>query len=549
MLDFCELYWQLDSTTKTSEKVNFLVEYFDSARPADAAWAVYFLTGKRIPRLVGTKLLRTWATEIAEVDAWLFEECYDHVGDLAETISLIVPPGATDAQVSLHELVETQLLPLKQMDVVDQKTQVLGLWSKCTPRQTFVLGKLMMGAFRVGVSAKLVHRALAKAFDIEATAIAHRLMGEWEPTARFFDELVDPNSQNDQSSKPYPFFLANPIKDDPTDLGKPDDWCAEWKWDGIRAQVIRRSGETYIWTRGEELATAQFPEVEESSTSLPDGTVIDGEILAWDKQQNIPMDFNALQRRLGRKKVGPKIRSDVPVILLAFDLLECSHKDLRQETLTERQAKLREILAAIKPSQKPIQAELFNEPVGQQDQAVIRISEALEFKSWGDLESQRAESKENRAEGVMLKRKDSTYQVGRPVGDWWKWKVEPFTIDAVLIYAQRGHGRRASLYTDFTFAVWQNDELVPFAKAYSGLTDDELRQVDRFVKQHTNEKFGPVRSVTPTLVFELAFENIQRSTRHKSGIAVRFPRISRWRHDKQPKDADHLETILEMIDS
>jgi DNA ligase-1 len=364
-------------------------------------------------------------------------------------------------------------------------------------------------------------------------------MGDWEPTAEFYATLVDPDESQAEISKPYPFFLANPIKDEPESLGSVDDWIAEWKWDGIRAQLLRRENETFIWSRGEDLVTDQFPEVAEAASSLPNGTVIDGEILAWDAELNRPQEFSQLQRRLGRKKLGKKLLTEVPVCLLAFDLIELDGEDLRKTPLIQRHEKLKGLISE------------HNQPSGEYLPRIQWPPSVLDtdaMPKWNAFASARERSKEMRAEGLMLKRKDSAYQVGRPVGDWWKWKVDPYTIDAVLIYAQRGHGRRASLYTDYTFALWKDDGLVPFAKAYSGLTDAEIRKVDAFVRKNTKEKFGPVRSVNPELVFELAFENIQRSTRHKSGIAVRFPRISRWRQDKKPADADRLETIVAMLE-
>ena len=555
MKQFCDLYWQLDFTTKTLEKVKSLKEYFAVATPEDAIWAVYFLAGNRLKRPVPTKLLRQWAIQKAEISAWLFEECYDRVGDLAETISLLLPSVETERDVSLKQLIEETLIPLRDADADLQQREVLKLWSQLEPKAIFVLGKLMTGGFRVGVSKKLVIRALAEHSGVDAATIAHRLMGDWEPDAAFYAHLIDPDESETAISKPYPFFLANPLKDQGPDLllGSPDLWTAEWKWDGIRAQVIRRSGETFIWSRGEDLITQQFPEVARAAEQLPDGTVLDGEILGWSDEENRPLEFSQLQRRLGRKKVGKKLLTEVPVVLLAFDLIEHNGKDIRQLPLHKRQPLLNKVVGSLIVDE-PAQEGLFREkPEGQGDeQASIRIPPQVirptSGETWKDLESQREEAKNLRAEGLMLKKNDSSYQVGRPVGDWWKWKVEPYTIDAVLIYAQRGHGRRASLYTDYTFALWKEDQLVPFAKAYSGLTDAEIRKVDSFVRKNTNDKFGPVRSVKPELVFELAFENIQRSTRHKSGIAVRFPRISRWRHDKKPADADRLKTILEMLD-
>lgn len=536
MDDFTRLYWSLDSTTKTNEKVAALQDYLQLAKPADAAWAIYFLVGRRIKRLVGTKLLRAWATEQTGLSDWMFEECYDRVGDLAETISLILPPSETGDSISLHVLIEQHLLPLKEMDVEQQQQAILKLWNRFDQPQLFVLGKLMTGGFRVGVSKRLVNRAISKFAGVDPATIAHRLMGDWNPDAEFYLSLIDPDATETAISKPYPFFLANPLKDDPVSLGDFADWVAEWKWDGIRAQVIRRDDETFIWSRGEDLVTEQFPEVAEAAAALPNGTVIDGELLGWDAEPNRPLEFSQLQRRLGRKRLGKKLLSEVPVVMLAFDLLEENSVDVRELALTDRQSRLGSLISKTSPIDEDI--------VGS-----IRIPPQVVAADWTELSQQRQRSKQMRSEGLMLKRKQSAYQVNRPVGDWWKWKVDPYTVDAVMIYAQRGHGRRASLYTDYTFAVWDDGKLVPFAKAYSGLTDKEIRQVDAFVRKNTKEKFGPVRSVTPKLVFELAFENIQRSKRHKSGIAVRFPRISRWRHDKKPADADSLQTILDMLEA
>ena len=542
MNEFCELYWRLDSTTKTLEKVKALKEYFAVAPAEDAAWAIYFLVGERIKRLVPTGLLRQWAVEEANITAWLFEECYDRVGDLAETISLVInsvnaePSTESGDALSLRCLIEEHLLPLRGIEPEVQQERVVAMWRMFDQRQTFVLGKLMTGGFRVGVSKKLVVRALAEQFRIDPATIAHRLMGNWDPDVAFYQELLDPNESETAISKPYPFFLANPLKDGPDLLlGEPRDWIAEWKWDGIRAQVIRREGETFIWSRGEELVTEQFPEIAAAADQLPDGTVIDGEVVGWEEDSNRPMEFSQLQRRLGRKKLGKKLLTEVPVVLLAFDMIEEDRSDIRELPLQERRMKLSSMLDSLDVDS----AFAIRTPP-----QVIRDSNSSD---WTELAARREEAKQLRAEGLMLKRTSSSYQVGRPTGDWWKWKVEPYTIDAVLIYAQRGHGRRASLYTDYTFAVWKEDTLVPFAKAYSGLTDAELRKVDAFVRKNTNEKFGPVRSVTPELVFELAFENVQKSKRHKSGVAVRFPRISRWRHDKKPADADSLETIVAML--
>ena len=530
MIEFSNLYWQLDSTTKTNEKVAALREYLRLASPDDAIWAIHFLVGRRLKRLVGVRMLASWATEQVDLSAWMFEECYQRVGDLAETISLILPPAAAPEPLPLTDLIQNHLLPMQSMSDPEKRKVVLNLWSRFDQPQRFVLGKLMTGGFRVGVSKRLVTRAIGEQFEIDVATIAHRLMGDWEPSAAFYSRLTGEDDGEAEISKPYPFFLANPHKDHPSQLGDFDDWSLEWKWDGIRAQVIRREDQTFIWSRGEELVTEQFPDVAAAAADLPNGTVLDGELLAWDFASSRPLPFHQLQRRLGRKKVGKKLLTEVPVVLLGFDLLEWQSNDLRKETLTARQLVLKQLLQTLGNSS-------------------LRIPPRVEADNWEAATLQREQSKPMRAEGLMLKRRDSNYQVGRPTGDWWKWKVDPYTVDAVLIYAQRGHGRRASLYSDYTFAVWNAGELVPFAKAYSGLTDKEIRKVDAFIRKNTTERFGPVRSVTPELVFELAFENIQKSTRHKSGVAVRFPRISRWRHDKVITDADQLSTILELIEA
>jgi len=297
----------------------------------------------------------------------------------------------------------------------------------------------------------------------------------------------------------------------------------EWKWDGIRAQLIRRTGRTFLWSGGDELLSGRFPEVEEAAALLPEGTVIDGELLPWTG--GAPLPFAQMQRRIGRKALGRKILSEVPVVLVAYDLLEERGDDLRALPFAERRARLAVLLAATPSAGR------------------LMLSPAVAVQSWPDVERARARARESGAEGLMLKRRNSAYGAGRRRGDWWKWKVEPHSVDAVLIYAQPGSGRRAGLYTDYTFGIWDGDRLVPFAKAYTGLTDDEIRQVDAFIRRHTIEKFGPVRTVKPELVFELAFEGIQRSSRHKSGIAVRFPRMARWRTDKRPEEADTLATV------
>jgi DNA ligase-1 len=521
MKAFAGLFAKLDETTKTTEKVAALKHYFESAPPAEAAWAVYFLTGRKPKQVVPTKLLRQWAAESAGVAEWLFGECYHAVGDLAETMALLVPNATSAESGSLREWVEEHLLPLRGAEPEKQKAELLRAWSVFDLGERFVWNKLITGAFRVGVSQLLVVRALAEASGVEPNAIAHRLMGKWNATPEFYESLVAADHATSHISRPYPFYLASPLEGEPLQLGPLEDWQVEWKWDGIRSQLIRRAGETFLWSRGEENVTERFPEIVAVGDSLPDGTVIDGEILPWIDGGVRP--FAELQKRIGRKNLTKKILVETPVVLMAYDLLEWKGHDVREEPQIWRREKL--------------------ETLG------LQLSPIVNAQSWAELASIREQSRAMNVEGFMLKRKTAPYKVGRVRGDWWKWKIDPLSVDAVLVYAQRGSGKRASLYTDYTFAVWDADKLVPFAKAYSGLTDTEIREVDAFVKKQTVETFGPVRTVKPELVFEIGFEGIQRSSRHKSGVAVRFPRILRWRTDKTPKDADTLEAVKGLLAS
>jgi DNA ligase 1 len=528
MKRFAALYDALDATTGTNAKVAALAAYFAEAPAEDAAWAVHFLTGRRPRRLAASGKLQAWAAEAAGVEPWLFGECYHAVGDLAETISLLLPPAMSPAELPLHRWIEGHLLPLQQEDEAGRRRGIESAWRSLAGTGLFVWNKLITGGFRVGVSQNLVVRALAQNSDVDAATVAHRLMGSWDPSPEFFRGLFDADTRDADVSRPYPFFLAHPLEAEPSALGEVAEWQAEWKWDGIRAQLIRRDARTFLWSRGEELITERFPELAEAAALLPDGTVLDGEILPWIDGR--PLPFSQLQRRIGRKTLGPKILREVPVVLLCYDLLELDRADLRGAALVERRSKLETLLA------------------GSPTAGRFLVSPTLDGAGWDELARARESSRERAAEGLMLKRLGSAYGAGRRRGDWWKWKVEPFTADAVLVYAQRGSGRRASLYTDYTFAVWDDGgELVPFAKAYSGLTDAEIRRVDSFVRRNTRERFGPVRTVRPELVFELAFEGIQRSSRHKSGVAVRFPRILRWRTDKRPEDADTLDTIRALL--
>jgi DNA ligase-1 len=528
MRRFAKLYSKLDETTSTNDKVGALVEYFSGAPPADAAWAVHFLSGRRPKRLVSAGRLRAWAAEEAGIPEWLFEESYQAVGDLAETVTLLLPASDTSSDLPLSYWVEERLLRLRGEDDDVQREVMVQSWRELDRRERFVWNKLITGSFRVGASQRLVTRALSEMSGVAEGVVAHRLMGTWDPTPEFFQRLIAPDTRDADVSRPYPFFLAHPLEGEPATLGDSTEWMAEWKWDGIRAQLIRRAGRTFLWSRGEELLSGRFPEVEQTGELLPDGTVIDGELLPW--VDGTPLPFAQLQRRIGRKNLGRKILDDVPVVLIAYDLLEESGTDIRALPLSLR----RERLATLLQSQ----------PGGR-----LILSTAVPVRDWAAAVEARRGAREIGAEGLMFKRLMSEYGVGRRRGDWWKWKVDPLTVDAVLIYAQPGSGKRAGLFTDYTFGVWEGNHLVPLAKAYTGLTDEEIRKVDAFVRRNTLEKFGPVRTVKPELVFELHFEGIQRSSRHKSGIAVRFPRIARWRTEKKAEEADTIEMVRGLLNT
>jgi DNA ligase-1 len=533
---FAELYAGLDRTNSTNEKIAALVDYFHAAAPADAAWAVWFLTGRRLQRLVPSSALAAWAREAAGVPEWLFEECYGAVGDLAETVALLLDANATPAggesppaipdTLSLAAWVEERLLPLRAQPEAAQREAVVAWWRELERWPRFVLGKLLTGALRVGVAQTLVERALSEVAKVEPQTIAQRLMGTWEPTAEFFSRLVGRIEEGEDVSRPYPFALASPLDLAPSELGEVGDWLMEWKWDGIRAQLIRRGGDCFLWSRGEELLTERFPEIVRIARSrLPEGMVLDGEILAMHEGR--PLPFSVLQRRIGRIRLTERVLAEAPAAFVAYDLLEAEGDDLRDRPLAERRARLAE---AIEPAQP-----------------ILSLSPEVVAESWEAAAAERLRCRELGVEGLMIKRLGSPYRAGRRRGDWWKWKIDPYEVDAVLLYAQPGHGRRASLCTDYTFGVWDGSELVTFAKAYSGLTDDEIVALDLWIRQNTIERFGPVRSVPPVQVFTLAFEGIARSARHRSGVAVRFPRIARWRPDKRAEEADTLERLRALL--
>jgi DNA ligase-1 len=536
MKAFAQLFLSLDETNKTNEKVKVLKDYFACVPDSDKMHMLALFTGRKPKRQINSTLIRNWAIDASHIPVWLFEESYQVVGDLAETMSLLMPQNTDGSDKSLTEWI-AEINALGDKTEEERKQWLLNSWAMLNTQERFVFNKILTGSFRVGVSQNLVIKALSEISGLDAATLTHRIMGSWQPENYQYAELVQEQGASDDISRPYPFFLAYPIQETSDKqrsveelqetLGDASGWQAEWKWDGIRSQLIKRDGKIFIWSRGEDLATEKFPELHPFLNALPDGTVLDGEILSFRNGQ--PLPFNVLQTRIGRKNLSKKILEDSPVAVIAYDCIEYRGEDIRYKTQAER----RQIL-------EWLQAET---PFPD----IFRISVLIDFSSWQELAEKRERSREMIAEGIMLKRKNATYQVGRRRGDWWKWKIDPLSVDAVMVYAQKGHGRRADLYTDYTFAVWDGDKLVPFAKAYSGLTDQEINKVDYFVKRNTLEKFGPVRTVKPELVFEIGFEGINRSNRHKSGVALRFPRILRWRHDKPKEEADTIETLRALL--
>lgn len=530
MKAFSQLFQNIDRTTSTNEKVAALAAYFKTANEQNSIWCVALLTGKRPKRTVKSSELREWCAEVSNVPQWLLEESYHIVGDLAETISLLLPKNTSSTDYELHDVIN-QLRTLGNEAADIRKAYITKMWQELDGTELFVFNKLITGGFRMGVSSKLITKALAIAYGVEANVVAHRLSGKWDPTATSLNKLLTEDG-NDNISRPYPFFLAYPLEQKLEELGDVDEWYIEHKLDGIRGQIIVRDNQLFVWSRGEDLLTEKFVEFHSLNNILPNGTVLDGEIIPMKDDTYLP--FHLLQTRIGRKNVSKKFMEQAPLVMVCYDLLEYQGEDIRSKALSERRSLLEEIITAAKQVLPDVP---------------LHLSPVLQCKSWQEVTEARAESRDIVTEGLMLKRKDSTYETGRKKGGWWKWKVDPLTIDGVLLYAQRGHGRRADLYTDFTFAVWDGDTLVPFTKAYSGLTDKELVEVDRWIKKNTLDKFGPVRSVTPHHVFELAFEGIQPSPRHKSGVALRFPRILRWRKDKPVEEANTKEDLLTILDN
>lgn len=527
MKTFATLINALDSTNKTNQKIAAIESFLAVASNDDKLWLLALFTGKKPKRTINTNLLKSWAMEITHIPEWLFIECYSTVGDLGETIALLLPDQNTDThEKTLSEWMQDIIL-LKDYDEEQKKKFVINAWSELNSIERFIFNKLIGGSFRIGISNKMLINALAKYYQLEPAAVAHSIMGDWQFGSITFEELVHGTYTNTQLSQPYPFCLAYPVEQAIENLGAVSDWQVEYKWDGIRGQIIHRNGEIYIWSRGEELVTDQFPELLETFRNWESDFVIDGEILAYKDHTIQP--FATLQQRLNRKSITKKILQEIPVAFYMYDILEVNGQDIRNEPLINRRNQLES---------------LYNQ---SQKHENILLSPTLKATSWEEYITIRAASRAVNSEGLMVKQLQSPYHAGRKRGDWWKWKVDPMTIDAVLIYAQKGSGRRSGHYTDYTFAVKDGERLVTIAKAYSGLTDKEIQEVSKFVNKNAVEQFGPVRTVKPELVFEIAFEGISYSKRHKSGVALRFPRILRWRKDKKADEIDDIENIKKMI--
>lgn len=524
------LYERLDRSTGTLDKRAALIDYFRDAPAEDAAWGLYLLSGAKINtarrKIATTNELRQWLSQCTGIPDWLVQESYDHVGDLAETLALLMPdPARLLPDLPLSRWIEDRLLSVANGPEEQRRTEVLSAWSGLPLNQRLLFNKLLTGSLRVGVSRRMVQQALAELAGIDIAVIAQRMLGDWSPSAAFMRDLLSTRRLPSDSQQPFPFFLASPLEVEPHTLGDISDWLLEWKWDGIRLQILRRGGSVALWSRGEERLDGRFPEIESGAAALPQDCVLDGELLGWRRGDTIPLPFSALQTRIQRLKPGPSVMAQAPVQVMLYDLLELEGRDLRDRPQDERRFLLDQLLRSAPPG------------------LPLQLSPQVCAADWKEAAELRRSVRERGVEGLMLKRRTAPYRAGRPRGDWWKWKIDPLTIDAVLMYAQPGHGRRSSLYTDYTFGLWDDGVLTPIAKAYSGLSDKEILDLDRWIRAHTVERFGPVRSVAVQHVFELAFEAVNVSARHKSGVAVRFPRILRWRHDKPVREADQLTTL------
>jgi DNA ligase-1 len=525
---FSQLIQELELSNKTNDKIAALVAYFTEADDLDKPYVIAMFTGKRPKRPVNTALIKQWAIELSGIPEWLFSESYHSVGDLSETIALVLPPAEHTIEKPLHQWI-TELAQLHGETDESKKSYILNAWNSLNTQERFIFNKLISGNFRIGVSNKMLVNAIAKQSTEDSSKIMHSIMGKWTPNEITYKQLIEGAHVNTDNSWPYPFCLAYALDTEPENLGETTAWQAEWKWDGIRGQIVKRNGELFIWSRGEELVTDQFPELHFLKNELPDGTVLDGEILSV-KDGNV-QSFSTLQQRLNRKTINKAQLNDAPIGFFTYDVLEHKGIDIRQEPLKFRRSILVKLINKLST------------------QKIVLLSPVIEFENWDELATLRQTARAINSEGIMLKKLDSVFHTGRKRGDWWKWKINPYTVDTVMIYAQKGSGRRANFYTDYTFAVRDGDQLITIAKAYSGLTDKEIKEVNSFVNKNAIEKFGPVRTVKPELVFEIAFEGIAESKRHKAGLALRFPRIARWRKDKKADEINTLDDLKQLLHS
>ncbi|MBT5377938.1 MAG: ATP-dependent DNA ligase [Opitutae bacterium] len=525
MNHFTQLFQSVDSVSGTNQRIRYLREYFEESKPEDSIWACWFLDGNRVKNLIRLKDLKILVADVCSLPLWLVEDSHEVVGDLAETLSLLLKSFAKGKEpIPLSTVVEKFILPLSSMNVEEKCRTIKDAWARLRPEDLLPYHKLMMGAFRMGISNGNLCRALGDINNVPPAIIAQRMMGKWQPGDRTLQNIIVSATTEEDLNAPVPFCLASPLMAKVNTLGDNAEWQIEWKWDGIRAQLIKSHSGTLIWSRGGESVGGAFPEILEAAKLLPKGVCLDGEILAWN--QNGLMPFHDLQRRLGRKSPGVQIQRTVPTRFIAYDIIRFAGEDLRNKVLVKRRHLLEQLVTSL-PSQYP-----------------IGISRPVEAGNWEEYQILRDESREKGVEGFMLKHIESRYNPGRKKGGWYKWKIAPLEADMVLVGAQMGHGRRANIFSDYSLAVWHKDELVVVAKAYSGLTDNEILKVDKQIRKTIIGKFGPVRSVKPMIVFQVAFEGVQRSRRRKTGVGLRFPRIQRWRQDKLPEEAGHLDEIM-----
>ena len=537
---FSKLFEELDSNNSINKKINSLTKYFKSSSNLNNILTIYLLIGKRNKRFISGKSLREYYADIYKMPIWLIETCYAKVGDSAEVISLLLQDNLLKKDIkediSLDQLLNKILPNLSKLEEPQKKSQIKLLWEKTTNDNQLIFNKILTGSFRIGVSKGLVTKAISNMVGIDESIILHRLMGDFDPIEETYIFLINEKlEQKELTYKPYPFQLANTFDEKIKETTSINQYQFESKWDGIRSQIIKRSNNISIWTRGEELVNKTFPELIKLISDFKNDFVLDGEILIWDEIKNCPKEFSLLQKRLGRKSPSAKIQKDLPVVFIAYDILEMNGNDIRSKVLSER---------------RNILEEKFYNPISEDqnnNSRKIKITKLLKIKNWEELEEAKNSARNIKTEGLVIKNKNSKYLPGRKKGNWWKYKVDPMQLDGVLIYAKPGSGKRADLYTDYSFAIWEENKLVKFANAYSGLNNEEIKELDKWIRKNTLEKYGPVRSVKPELVFEISFDNIQISKRHKSGIALRFPRITRWRKDKNIKDADSLENAKRMI--